>query len=742
MRLRSFARVLRFSAITGCAPLVLVASAMLAVTGCSSRRHKRQEPGPLAITTTSLPDGYDGQIGYSAQLNATGGTGSYTWSIVSGSLPPNLNLDPSTGVISGNIASNASSSSPYTFTVEVTDGQRSVQADFSITVDPAVADFSATPTMGTAPLTVTFTNQSTGGWTSAQWDFDNDGTVDSTQQNPTHTYDNPGWYTVKLTVSDGANSSTCVKEMYILVANAIWYVNGNGGDDANGGTDWSDAFATIGRALSAADDYDLILVADATYNETNLKFNGKKIYLKGVDHNNAGQRPAIDCQQAGRAFYFGSGESKDSVVDNFIIRNGKVENTYGGAIACMNYASPTIKNCVFEGNQAVDTNGAGDDEDGGAIYCEFHSKPTVLNCTFSGNSADYGGAIHCDICSSPTIQDCTFSDNSARCGGAIACHSSSNPVIVNCVFNDNSATGADTDNGGGAIYCNCSNPSVSNCTFSGNEATNGFGGAVLCYSSSPSLADCTFSDNSAHKTGGAIYCRYNSKPTIVNCVFSNNTADDKGGAIFCKKNSSVKITNCTFSNNSASYYGGAIYCTDSSGPTVTNCVFCGNSASNNGGAIYCVSSAPTATNCTFSGNEATNFFGGAIVCSSSSTFTLNNSILWGNSAGAGGNEIYIDDTGSSCVLNYCCVNSTGYGFGSGVPTTTIDDSNNCIFVNPQFVDAAGGDYHLKDTSPCIDAGDNGYVPSGVDKDLDGNERIVDGNNDGTATVDIGAYEHQ
>ncbi|RKY13364.1 MAG: hypothetical protein DRP82_05480, partial [Planctomycetota bacterium] len=62
--------------------------------------------------------------------------------------------------------------------------------------------------------------------------------------------------------------------------------------------------------------------------------------------------------------------------------------------------------------------------------------------------------------------------------------------------------------------------------------------------------------------------------------------------------------------------------------------------------------------------------------------------------------------------------------------------SNCIHSDPQFVDAANGDYHLKDTSPCIDAGDNSLVPSGVDKDLDGNPRIVNG------TVDIGAYEYQ
>jgi len=128
-----------------------------------------------------------------------------------------------------------------------------------------------------------------------------------------------------------------------------------------------------------------------------------------------------------------------------------------------------------------------------------------------------------------------------------------------------------------------------------------------------------------------------------------------------------------------------------------------------------------------------------------STVTLSNTILWDNSATNGGNEIFIEDDSCSVVLKYCCVDNTGYGFGSGVPTTTIDDSNHCIFVDPQFVDADGADntagtddddLHLQDTSPCMDAGNNSYVPSGVTTDLDGNPRIVN------STVDIGAYEKQ
>ncbi|RKY13360.1 MAG: hypothetical protein DRP63_09655 [Planctomycetota bacterium] len=226
---------------------------------------------------------------------------------------------------------------------------------------------------------------------------------------------------------------------------------------------------------------------------------------------------------------------------------------------------------------------------------------------------------------------------------------------------------------------------------------------------------------------------------IINCTFVGNSVEFYGGAIACE-GSSPSIIGCSFSGNSTHLDGGALFCWMGGSPLIANCVFSGNTASRDGGAIYVVFSSSSIINCTFSGNNA-NSGGGAICCSNQGTATLYNSILWGNFAGSG-DEIYVLYSTGSSTLNYCCVDNTGYGFASGVPTTTIDDSNNCISVDPQFVDAAGGDYHLKDTSPCIDAGDNSYVPSGVDEDLDGNERIVDGDNDGNAVVDIGAYEHQ
>ncbi|WP_141241596.1 outer membrane protein assembly factor BamB family protein, partial [Methanosarcina spelaei] len=77
------------------------------------------------------------------------------------------------------------------------------------------ADFSGSALSGNAPLSVQFTDKSTGTPTSWSWDFDNDGTVDSTEQNPSHIYNKTGNYTIKLTVSDGNDSD--VKEVQDMI---------------------------------------------------------------------------------------------------------------------------------------------------------------------------------------------------------------------------------------------------------------------------------------------------------------------------------------------------------------------------------------------------------------------------------------------------------------------------------------------------------------------------------------------
>ncbi|MBN2072152.1 MAG: PKD domain-containing protein [Candidatus Krumholzibacteriota bacterium] len=82
-----------------------------------------------------------------------------------------------------------------------------------------VAEFYGTPTSGTEPLTVNFTDQSTGAPTSWAWSFGDGGT--STAQNPNHTYNNDGSYTVTLTVTNSVGSDAETKSGYITVSPCV-----------------------------------------------------------------------------------------------------------------------------------------------------------------------------------------------------------------------------------------------------------------------------------------------------------------------------------------------------------------------------------------------------------------------------------------------------------------------------------------------------------------------------------------
>jgi len=127
---------------------------------------------------------------------------------------------------SGNLGG---TSNPETLTMNA---PKSVTANFS-QIPPPVANFTASPTTAfESPLTVQFTDTSTGIITSWQWDFDNNGTVDSTQQNPSYVYTNPGAYTVKLTVTGPGGSDEEVKVNYIAVGVWAKSYGGTGQDHA------------------------------------------------------------------------------------------------------------------------------------------------------------------------------------------------------------------------------------------------------------------------------------------------------------------------------------------------------------------------------------------------------------------------------------------------------------------------------------------------------------------------------
>ncbi|MBN1844671.1 MAG: right-handed parallel beta-helix repeat-containing protein [Sedimentisphaerales bacterium] len=293
------------------------------------------------------------------------------------------------------------------------------------------------------------------------------------------------------------------------------------------------------------------------------------------------------------------------------------------------------------------------------------------------------------------------------------------------------------------------------------------GGGMYNNGSSPVVSQCAFLANRAEYDGGGM-ANVESIPTVIRCNFSGNVAGSGGGM----KNwdSYVKVVDCIFNGNSAMSFSGKGGIGNSrSTATLTNCTFTGNT----GCGVYGWYADLTITNCTFSNNFSPAGAGGLSLVLDSS-LTMTNCIFWGNVGYLGYPHSHIGPSQLSVgpdidpTITYC------YFQESDRYCLDPDDHNTCIHPflgNPLFGrdpddggdgwandpntpenEAANNDYgdlHLLPGSPCIEAGTNqadtdGQTPE-IDPlpagDLAGRDRIIDGDCDGDAVVDIGAYEY-
>jgi hypothetical protein len=98
--------------------------------------------GTLNITTTQLPSGTTG-VAFNATLAATGGTAPYTWS--ANGLPAGLNLNPTTGVISGTPTGSGTSTVAISVVDSTTPTPLTATANLSLTIVPAVSITTTSP---------------------------------------------------------------------------------------------------------------------------------------------------------------------------------------------------------------------------------------------------------------------------------------------------------------------------------------------------------------------------------------------------------------------------------------------------------------------------------------------------------------------------------------------------------------------------------------------------------------------
>jgi hypothetical protein len=327
---------------------------------------------------------------------------------------------------------------------------------------------------------------------------------------------------------------------------ATWYVDGLVSASGDGKS-WETAVKTIQEGIDLAFPADTVLVGSAglPYFESAINFGRKAITVKSQDGPGV---TIVDCGGTGWAgFIFRSGETGDSVLDGFTVRNGNL------GVACYGGSSPTIKHCVLSQNG-----------DGVACIGE-NDEPGILTCTIRDNK--FGG-ITCDQGSRPAVTDCLIVKNGDY---GIGLHNASNAVITGCTLLDNQGPGlrcwasSPVVRGSGlsgnehAILCtDGSNPQITGSTLLGNVSSG-----IRCEASDPTIVSSLIFDNGA-EVGGGIYC-LNSNPAVVNCTVRGFSLE-QGAEIFCS-NSSPRITNTILWGDSER----PMNWDPSSYPTVTYC---------------------------------------------------------------------------------------------------------------------------------------------------------------------------
>ena len=290
------------------------------------------------------------------------------------------------------------------------------------------ADFAVDKTLVLTGAVLNFTDTSVGIPTVWAWDFDNNGSTDSTLENPQYSYSSVGDKSVKLTVTDSANS-TIVKTNIIRVAGAKSVVTNE--------TD------NLQNLIDSLNPFDIIELAEGTYSQPGRNFNGQNILVLDNNVTITGDDAILDGLGTMRCAYVISGRIVGVTFQNGNA-NGADANGQGGAAACGEAGE--INRCKAMNSSAIE---------GGGFFVE--NGGIIKSCLIISNNATSGGGTV--VATGGAAFNSTIADNTATtsAGGAIC----SGEMVNNIIYYNTAPTDQNITISGGTFIYGCTTPAKS-----------------------------------------------------------------------------------------------------------------------------------------------------------------------------------------------------------------------------------------------------------------------------------------
>jgi hypothetical protein len=521
---------------------------------------------------------------------------------------------------------------------------------------------------------------------------------------------------------------------------------------ANDGSSWADAYTDLQSALGAAGPDDEIWIADGVYVPGDTPddsfvitgaLDGLRVY-GGFDGGEPVRTARVPREH--RAILSGDldGDDVDPDEDGIVedvnpndegrAQNLKGDNAHRVLVLDGTTGGDITARTVIDG-VTVTAGNSGDFSEGAGLLCDGSGSgnacsATVSNVLFSGNHA--GGS-----------------------GGGMAVNAGeggvSSPIIHNARF-----TGNDADGAGGGLYIYAgrsgeSRPLITDTEFVDNRAGSGGAVYVSLYKVqggfAPTFARVRFVENTTPWVGGALHVVSRdaaASAVITDARFRDNTAADgaaissqlfRGGAM------DLDVSRAVFAGNAVHDSTGGVlqYAAQKASDVesrVVNSVFTGSTGSHVSYDGSGPSAAPRFVNVVFEGAT-----GPAVTHTAydaeKAPVAFVNSILWGNAGG-------VTNVPPAVDISHSIVPDTAFVTGSDGNLSRAPR-----FLDPRRPAGADGTFGTRDdglnvqrVSPALDAGRNAAVPSDTSTDLTGAPRVQDRDGDGTATVNLGAYEEE